>query len=190
MASNLYSTIYRALDSLLHMKTFHYIIPVVGTLIAVQCSCSQNAEEQALVALHVRAAVAGVTERLEEQPAESLPAGEIEHLCSRMTFRMSRRYLPQLIDELQPTPAVSGYPVRLAMEYLRRHPDTERGCYAGFLGPVDTCSARFFVMLRCMQVLPDRCRLYAGGGIMPDSCEEDEWLETEAKMEPMRRLLR
>ena len=48
MASNLYSTIYRALDSLLHMKTFHYIIPVVGTLIAVQCSCSQNAEEQAL----------------------------------------------------------------------------------------------------------------------------------------------
>lgn len=48
MASNLYSTIYRALDSLLHMKTFHYIIPVVGTLIAVQCSCSQNAEEQAV----------------------------------------------------------------------------------------------------------------------------------------------
>lgn len=151
---------------------------------------AKNAEEQALVALHVRAAVAGVAERLEEQPAESLPAGEIEHLCSRMTFRMSRRYLPQLIDELQPTPAVSGYPVRLAMEYLRRHPDTERGCYAGFLGPVDACSARFFVMLRCMQVLPDRCRLYAGGGIMPDSCEEDEWLETEAKMEPMRRLLR
>lgn len=30
------------------MKTFYYITPVVGALIAVQCSCSQNAEEQAV----------------------------------------------------------------------------------------------------------------------------------------------
>ena len=30
--------------------------------------------------------------------------------------------------------------------------------------------------------------LYAGGGLLADSNEEDEWNETEAKMETMRRL--
>ena len=150
---------------------------------------AKNRAEQALVARHIREAITSVTEPPEEQPAESLPAGAIEHLCSQMSFRMSRRYLPRLLDELQPTPAVSGYPVRRALDYLREHPDTARDCYAGFLGPTDEGSARLFVMLRCMRVLHDRCRLYAGGGIMPDSREETEWQETEAKMQPMRRLL-
>lgn len=149
----------------------------------------KNRQEQALVAQHIRRAIARVTEHLVEQPAESLPAGSIEHLCSRMSFRMSRQYLPRLLDELQPTPAVSGYPVRPALDYLSEHPDTARDCYAGFLGPTDAGNARLFVMLRCMRVLRDRCRLYAGGGIMPNSQEDSEWQETEAKMQPMRRLL-
>jgi isochorismate synthase len=31
--------------------------------------------------------------------------------------------------------------------------------------------------------------LYAGGGLLRESAEEQEWLETEAKMETMKRLL-
>jgi isochorismate synthase len=33
------------------------------------------------------------------------------------------------------------------------------------------------------------CHLYAGGGLLRDSVMEQEWLETEAKLETMRRLL-
>jgi isochorismate synthase len=40
-----------------------------------------------------------------------------------------------------------------------------------------------------MELLSDGYRLYAGGGLLPDSIEEQEWQETEAKMETMRNLL-
>jgi isochorismate synthase len=39
-----------------------------------------------------------------------------------------------------------------------------------------------------MSVGNDGFRRYAGGGIMPDSTESQEWLETEAKMQTMRAL--
>ena len=47
-----------------------------------------------------------------------------------------------------------------------------------------------FVTLRCMQIFPNAYRLYAGGGLLPDSVEEQEWQETETKLDTMRNLLR
>jgi isochorismate synthase len=40
-----------------------------------------------------------------------------------------------------------------------------------------------------MNIEGDVCHLYAGGGLLKDSVGEQEWLETEAKMETMKRLL-
>jgi isochorismate synthase len=40
-----------------------------------------------------------------------------------------------------------------------------------------------------MQIFPNICRLYAGGGLMPDSEEESEWTETTAKMQSMLQLI-
>ena len=45
-----------------------------------------------------------------------------------------------------------------------------------------------YVSLRCMRFEGRNLWLYAGGGLLADSNEEDEWNETEAKMETMRRL--
>ena len=40
-----------------------------------------------------------------------------------------------------------------------------------------------------MQIAADGCHLYAGGGLLRDSVEEQEWQETESKLEAMRALL-
>lgn len=45
------------------------------------------------------------------------------------------------------------------------------------------------VNLRCMNILPGSFVLYAGGGILASSEIESEWLETEAKMQTMKRLI-
>ena len=45
-----------------------------------------------------------------------------------------------------------------------------------------------YVTLRCMHICPPEYRLYAGGGILKESTEQQEWLETEAKMDTMARL--
>jgi isochorismate synthase len=46
-----------------------------------------------------------------------------------------------------------------------------------------------FVTLRCMQVFVNGYRLYAGGGLLKDSIEEQEWQETETKLDTMRHII-
>lgn len=151
---------------------------------------AKNRREQALVTEFMRDILTPLADELTESPTENLRAGNIEHLCTRFQLRMPSGRLFRLLEQLPPTPAVCGSPVAAARELLLTYPDIERSCYAGYLGPWGhNGTIQLYVSLRCMQVFPDFCRLYAGGGLMPDSDEESEWQETAAKMLTMRSLL-
>ena len=150
---------------------------------------AKNKREQALVTDFVREILTPLADELEESPLENLRAGRIEHLCTRFSWKMPPGRLLLLLDQLPPTPAVCGSPVADARALLQQYPDIDRSCYAGYLGPWGNGSVQLYVSLRCMQVFPTFCRLYAGGGLMPDSDEEQEWLETENKMACMRQAI-
>ena len=150
---------------------------------------AKNTREQAVVADYVQGVLKKHAAAVSVSPVCNRNSGAIEHLCTHFRFRMAAAGLGNLLAELPPTPAVSGFPVAAAREYLNSQPDIARGLYAGYMGERGGDSAQLYVSLRCMQLLPDRCRLYAGGGIMPDSEEEAEWQETEAKCGTMRRVI-
>ena len=57
------------------------------------------------------------------------------------------------------------------------------------MGPLQTPSTHLYVSLRCMNIEGNIYHLYAGGGLLRDSTLEQEWQETEAKLETMRRCL-
>ena len=150
---------------------------------------AKNKREQALVTDFVREILTPLADELEESALENLRAGRIEHLCTRFSWKMPPGRLLLLLEQLPPTPAVCGSPVADARALLQQYPDIDRSCYAGYLGPWGNGSVQLYVSLRCMQVFPTFCRLYAGGGLMPDSDEEQEWLETENKMACMRQAI-
>lgn len=57
--------------------------------------------------------------------------------------------------------------------------------YAGFSGPyLLEEQTMLYVSLRCMQLNANMATLYAGGGIMPESKENEEWEETVRKWRP------
>ncbi len=147
---------------------------------------AKNKREQALVADFMRDILTPLADEITESKPESLQAGNIEHLCTRFRLHMPPAHLLPLLNQLPPTPAVCGSPVTVARELLHSCPDIERSCYAGYLGPWGSDFVQLYVALRCMQIFPGICRLYAGGGLMPDSDETGEWLETAAKMQTMR----
>lgn len=150
----------------------------------------KNLQEHALVTQHITTCLQPLASEIECHGPHTVSAGRmLEHLCTRIRFRMERAQLPALLRTLPPTPAVSGFPAKEARAFLRRHPDIVRSYYAGYLGPVNPQSAHLFVTLRCMQIFPSLCRLYAGGGLMPDSTEQAEWAETTLKMQAMRSLI-
>ena len=151
---------------------------------------AKNMQEHALVAQHILSCISPYSEAVETQGPLTVSAGRmLQHLCTHIRFRMQPQHLPELLTTLPPTPAVSGFPAMAARSFLREHPDIFRSCYAGYLGPVAENATHLFVTLRCMQIFHDRCRLYAGGGLMPDSVEADEWAETTLKMQAMAQLL-
>lgn len=150
---------------------------------------TKNRREQALVTDFIRRVLTPLADNLEEGELENLRAGRIEHLCTRFRWKMPMERVHELLAQLPPTPAVCGSPVVEARRLLQQYPDIMRSCYAGYLGTRGRDSIQFYVSLRCMQIFPGCCRLYAGGGLMPDSDEEQEWQETENKMACMRQAI-
>ena len=79
-------------------------------------------------------------------------------------------------------------PREAALDVIEEAESQPRRYYAGFNGPLDLHGeTRLYVSLRCMEFTPHTATLYAGGGIMPESREEEEWEETCRKMQPMLR---
>ncbi len=150
---------------------------------------AKNRREQALVAEYIRDTLRPLWLRGEASATETLRTGQLEHLCTRFRFTLPAERLSELLATLPPTPAVCGSPAAAARELLLAEPDINRRLYAGYMGPRSEGGAAFYVTLRCMRLYDDCCRLYGGGGLMPDSEEEAEWRESEAKMQSMRHLL-
>ncbi len=118
-----------------------------------------------------------------------LPAGNIEHLCTRFTIESSASF-EQLVKRLHPTPAVCGFPLEPAKNYIHSHEGYDRRYYTGYLGPIRLHPKNhLFVNLRCMEIGENKAFIYVGGGLMPDSNAEQEWIETVSKAKTLRNVI-
>ncbi|MCD8317662.1 MAG: isochorismate synthase [Paraprevotella sp.] len=117
-------------------------------------------------------------------------AGELAHLKTDISFALSDSgRLGYLLQALHPTPAVCGLPKQSAFRFISAHEGYDRSYYAGFLGRLEPeGDTALYVNLRCMrwnEGRSDIC-LYAGGGLLPASVLEEEWTETERKLQTMK----
>ena len=152
---------------------------------------TKNIQEQRYVATYLMETLEHFSNDISEEGPQTVRAGNLVHLRSDFCFRLDDNgKLGRLLMALHPTPAVCGLPKRQAFDFICRNEQTPRSYYSGFVGPLcPSGETHLYVSLRCMKIDGDCCRLFAGGGLMPDSREEQEWAETEMKMETMRSLL-
>ena len=150
----------------------------------------KNRDEQQIVAAYIRQCLEVFSTDVEEEGPKTVRAANLLHLKSEFTFSLNdNTQIGNLIQALHPTPAICGIPKQKALNFIIENEQTPRNFYSGFTGMLNGYHATdLYVALRCMSVDNDGLCLYAGGGIMPDSNELQEWLETEAKMETMRSL--
>lgn len=152
-------------------------------------------EEQALVERYIISCFKKIRLReYDEFGPKTVVAGNLMHLKSEFTVNMKETNFPQLASTmlrlLHPTSAVCGVPLEPAREFLRMNEGYSRGYYAGYLGPVNIDDQiDIFVNLRCMQLLKARAVVYAGAGVTIDSVPEQEWEETEMKMNTLLRVI-
>jgi isochorismate synthase len=150
----------------------------------------KNIQEQRYVATYICRQLERFTDKFTENGPYTARAGHLAHLRSDFRFVMDQHKVGRLLETLHPTPAVCGLPKEQAFRFILDNEHQPRSYYSGFMGPLFVDGqTNLFVTLRCMQLMKGCYRLYAGGGLLKDSVEEQEWQETEIKLDTMRSLL-
>lgn len=125
-----------------------------------------------------------------EVPAgpRSLELSNVTHLATDVHATLADgSQVLDLVAALHPTAAVGGTPTPAALEVLAELEGMDRGRYAGPVGWVDAGGdGEWGIALRCAQLSGRRARLFAGCGIVAGSDPDDEVLEAQAKLVPVR----
>lgn len=120
--------------------------------------------------------------------SNNLRYGNIEHLCTPMSIAYhgeGKADISTVIDALNPTPAVGGFPREEALADIAEIEPIERKFYGGVI----SSKSLAYIILRCVHFDHRHWCVYTGSGITGLSDAEDEWAETEAKARPLINLL-
>ena len=152
---------------------------------------AKNIQEQRYVASYLACVLRHYSDDVLEEGPRTVRAGHLVHLRSDFTFHIKKcTRVGGLLEALHPTPAVCGLPKNEAQHFIVNNEHSPRHYYSGFMGPFHLpLSTHLYVSLRCMNITERTYCLYAGGGLLPESIVQQEWQETEAKMETMRHLI-
>lgn len=144
----------------------------------------KNIQEQRYVASYIHECLKDFATSVDERGPYTTRAANLVHLRSDFRFVLRPDCgIGSLLEALHPTPAVCGLPKEEARAFILDNEPMPRRYYSGFCGPLNEA---LYVSLRCVQIEGDHYRLYAGGGLLCDSVEQQEWEETEAKMQTMK----
>jgi salicylate biosynthesis isochorismate synthase len=115
----------------------------------------------------------------------------LQHLCSEVQGSLEPgRHVLDIVHELHPTPAVSGWPTQEAQTWLQQHEEMQRGWYAGAIGWFNhQGDGTFAVSIRSALLSGQTAIAFAGAGIVPDSNPAAEWTETEWKLTTVQQAL-
>lgn len=164
---------------------------------------AKNRAEQNVVERFITESLQPFASEIWKEGPYTSKAGHLLHLKTDIRFKASESKLGEIVSALHPTPAICGLPQKEACEFILRNEAHHRKYYSGFAGPVGINGrTRLFVSLRCAEFseligngndadsISVYCaRLYAGGGIMPESACRSEFEETENKMQTMKKCL-
>lgn len=169
-----------------------HTMALAGTQPASECDhwSETDRREQQLVTDFIAERLKPYSAQVEQQEPRIAQAGDLAHLCTDFYFNFKDDdRLGAVIDSLYPTPAVCGLPKEAARQFILNHETTPRAYYSGFQGPLNIDGhTNLFVTIRTMKLHGDQCRIYAGGGLLATNEEQDEWEETQAKMETMLKI--
>jgi isochorismate synthase len=131
---------------------------------------------------------------LQVSEVQTIRAGALFHLKTDIygVLKDESGVLSKIVDTMHPTPAVCGTPKLFSRDFIIENEHYSREFYTGYVGTVadDGTTAKLKVNLRCMKIKDDVAKIMVGGGITIDSDVEEEWGETQNKMQTMLQVLR
>ena len=112
----------------------------------------------------------------------------IYHLLTKLQIKIKHLNHLNILESLHPSPALSGYPVDEAIEWIRKYETFHRGWYSGTIGYIDNNESHFYAALRCANFLSNKQTImaYAGNGIVENSNADFEIKELKSKFKVIK----
>lgn len=143
-------------------------------------------EEQQIVTDYILKILKKYATKITTKGPRTIQTGVIQHLKTEISANLIGEIsFRELLEEINPTPAVCGLPKEEARQFILDNEPQERELYTGFIGLKNENEMEAFVNLRCARIFNDSIRLHIGGGITSKSVAEDEWNETETKAQTL-----
>ena len=160
-------------------------VGLAGTKTDDRAWTAKEKDEQAIVTQYiVNTLKSNGADNISTSETYTFQAGHLQHLKTDIAFQSEKL----LVEKLHPTPAVCGLPLQSSKDFILKVEKNNRSLYSGFLG-LQGNKAKYFVNLRCLQIFDSHIDIHVGAGITLNSTPEDEWFETEAKSEVMKKIL-
>ncbi len=107
----------------------------------------------------------------------------VHHLFSVIRGKLKTRNLEKIFKSLFPGGSITGCPKLSAMNYIHKLEEKPRNVYTGTIGwfSFDLAQADFNIAIRTAYAYGNTLSFGVGGGIVIDSNEEEEYLETVHK---------
>jgi menaquinone-specific isochorismate synthase len=141
--------------------------------------------EHSFVVKHLNNSLSNfLTEIVTEEP-EVLKLDNIQHILTRLSgYLKDNNTMFNLLKEVFPTPAVCGYPKEQALPLIKKLEEHQRGLYSGITGWYNLNGyGEFVVAIRSALYSNKKLLAYAGSGIVETSNPEEEFKETELKLQ-------
>lgn len=153
-------------------------------------------KEQQIVTRFIVDALQPFTENLQQTEPYTFKAGSLIHIKTDIQAELSYKENGyKVVKALHPTPALCGYPKKVAHDYIVENEGYDREYYGGYLGEwkfnnLDySDNSNLFVNLRCMKIEKSKAYLFLGGGVNKDSDPESEYYETVNKSKTVKSIL-
>ncbi len=149
-------------------------------------------EEHSYVVKHLKHILKKYSSKIMVSKTKTLNLNYVNHLQTHIKGKtIYNIHILDLLNEIYPTPALSGYPVKKALKTINKIESFSRGWYAGAIGTYNANGdGNFYVPIRSALIKNDKIFLYSGGGIVKDSLSENEWKETKLKLEHLKSVLK
>ncbi|MGE5806120.1 MAG: isochorismate synthase [Ignavibacteria bacterium] len=111
----------------------------------------------------------------------------IQHLWTRVSIKLKADFSIQaLLKTVYPTPSICGMPKEKALGLIKKLESYKRGLYSGIIGWMNfNNSGEFIIAIRSALYCRRKLAIFAGNGIVKDSNADDEWKETDLKLNPI-----
>ncbi len=146
----------------------------------------KNDNEHNVVTQYIKSILSALELNYECKKTSDVKFFILHHLCDIFNFNIENKTISSIIDALNPTPALAGYPVNEAIERLSHLELHQRHCYGGYVAIDNDSMFMAYVNIRCMHFYGQSYCLYTGGGILSNSNPDSEWRETESKGEMLK----